>query len=101
MPTAFGLTLSTEEHDPGRLVEVARMAEEWGFDFVSISDHYHPWVGAQGHSPFVWTVLGALPPLHGADRGGRGGDLSDRPPPSGHSRPGQRRRGIRFGRRHG
>jgi G6PDH family F420-dependent oxidoreductase len=31
-----------------------------GFDFVSISDHYHPWVSAQGHSPFVWSVLGAI-----------------------------------------
>jgi len=30
------------------------------FDFVSISDDFHPWVDAQGHSPFVWSVLGAL-----------------------------------------
>ncbi len=37
-----------------------RRAEEAGFDFVSISDHYHPWVTAQGHSPFVWSVLGAI-----------------------------------------
>ena len=37
-----------------------RSAEEAGFDFVSVSDHYHPWVGAQGHSPFVWSVLGAI-----------------------------------------
>lgn len=36
------------------------MAEEHGFDFVSISDHFHPWITAQGHSPFVWTVLGAI-----------------------------------------
>ena len=35
-------------------------AERAGFDFVSISDHYHPWISAQGHSPFVWSVLGAL-----------------------------------------
>src|SRR5207248_4413350 len=25
-----------------------------------ISDHYHPWTSKQGHSPFVWTVLGAI-----------------------------------------
>ena len=31
-----------------------------GFEFVSISDHFHPWVSAQGHSPFVWSVLGAI-----------------------------------------
>jgi len=36
------------------------MAEEHGFDFVSISDHFHPWITNQGHSPFVWTVLGAI-----------------------------------------
>ncbi|UDY35179.1 TIGR03557 family F420-dependent LLM class oxidoreductase [Dermatobacter hominis] len=58
--TRFGFTLSSEEHDPATLVEQARMAEDHGFDFVSISDHYHPWVTEQGHSGFVWSVLGAL-----------------------------------------
>lgn len=57
---SFGFTLSSEEHDPPTLVEHARMAEDAGFDFVSISDHYHPWVSEQGHSPFVWSVLGAV-----------------------------------------
>lgn len=56
----FGLTLSCEEHPPARLVEQAVAAERAGFDFVSISDHYHPWICAQGHSPFVWSVLGAI-----------------------------------------
>ena len=27
---------------------------------MSISDHYHPWVSHQGHSPFVWSVLGGI-----------------------------------------
>jgi G6PDH family F420-dependent oxidoreductase len=58
--TSFGYTLSAEEHEPAALVEHARLAEEHGFDFCSISDHYHPWVSSQGHSPFVWTVLGAI-----------------------------------------
>ena len=57
---SYGLTLSSEEHPPRVLVDVAGRAEELGFDFVSISDHYHPWVSAQGHSPFVWSVLGAI-----------------------------------------
>jgi coenzyme F420-dependent glucose-6-phosphate dehydrogenase len=57
---SFGYTLSSEEHPPTDLVGNARRAEEVGFDFVSISDHFHPWVSAQGHSPFVWSVLGAL-----------------------------------------
>jgi len=54
------LTLSSEEHSPAKLVTLAKAAEEAGFDFVSISDHFHPWVSAQGHSPFVWSVLGAI-----------------------------------------
>ena len=58
--TKFGLTLSSEEHAPRRLVEIAALAEEYGFDFVSISDHYHPWIDEQGHAPFVWSVLGAI-----------------------------------------
>jgi len=57
---SFGYTLSSEEHPPGDLVRNAVRAEELGFDFVSISDHFHPWVTAQGHSPFVWSVLGAI-----------------------------------------
>lgn len=56
----YGLTLSSEEHPPEHLVETARAAENAGFDFVSISDHFHPWLGEQGHSPFVWSVLGAI-----------------------------------------
>ncbi|MET0144716.1 MAG: TIGR03557 family F420-dependent LLM class oxidoreductase [Ilumatobacteraceae bacterium] len=58
--TSFGFTLSSEEHPASRLVGLAALAEASGFDFVSISDHYHPWVDAQGHAPFVWAVLGAL-----------------------------------------
>jgi coenzyme F420-dependent glucose-6-phosphate dehydrogenase len=58
--TAYGYTLSSEEHPPTNLVTYARRAEELGFDFLSISDHFHPWVRAQGHSPFVWSVLGAV-----------------------------------------
>ncbi|HVV36214.1 MAG TPA: TIGR03557 family F420-dependent LLM class oxidoreductase [Acidimicrobiales bacterium] len=56
----FGYTLSSEEHGPRTLVENARHAEDAGFDFVSISDHIHPWIAAQGHSPFVWSVLGGI-----------------------------------------
>jgi G6PDH family F420-dependent oxidoreductase len=56
----FGLTLSSEEHGPARLVELSAEAEDAGFDFVSISDHFHPWLDEQGHSPFVWTVLGGI-----------------------------------------
>jgi alkanesulfonate monooxygenase SsuD/methylene tetrahydromethanopterin reductase-like flavin-dependent oxidoreductase (luciferase family) len=35
-------------------------AQEAGFDGLWISDHYHPWNDEQGHSPFVWSTIGAL-----------------------------------------
>jgi coenzyme F420-dependent glucose-6-phosphate dehydrogenase len=55
-----GYALSSEEHGPNDLVGLARRAEETGFDFLMISDHYHPWTDTQGHAPFVWSVLGAI-----------------------------------------
>ncbi|HVE62844.1 MAG TPA: TIGR03557 family F420-dependent LLM class oxidoreductase [Mycobacteriales bacterium] len=57
---SYGYALSSEEHPPTALVANARRAEELGFDFLSVSDHFHPWVDAQGHSPFVWAVLGGI-----------------------------------------
>ncbi|MGY3334899.1 G6PDH family F420-dependent oxidoreductase [Streptomyces filamentosus] len=58
--TEFGYFLSCEEFGPADLVEQARMAEDAGFGSLWISDHYHPWNGEQGQSPFVWSVIGAL-----------------------------------------
>ncbi|GHF07542.1 LLM class F420-dependent oxidoreductase [Streptomyces morookaense] len=58
--TAYGYFLSCEEHGPDALVEQARMAEQAGFTSLWISDHFHPWNSAQGNSPFVWSVIGAL-----------------------------------------
>jgi G6PDH family F420-dependent oxidoreductase len=58
--TTYGYKLSSEEHGPNELVRQAAQAEEAGFSFASISDHFHPWVHAQGHSPFVWGVLGGI-----------------------------------------
>ena len=56
----YGYALSAEEHTPQDLVRHARQAEEAGFGYALISDHFHPWVDAQGHSPFVWTVIGGI-----------------------------------------
>ena len=55
-----GYALSCEEHHPNDLVRHARLAEEAGFSFALISDHYHPWIDRQGHSPFVWGVIGGI-----------------------------------------
>ena len=57
---AIGYALSSEEHAPNDLVRYARRAEEVGFSFALISDHYHPWIDRQGHSPFVWSVIGGI-----------------------------------------
>jgi coenzyme F420-dependent glucose-6-phosphate dehydrogenase len=58
--TAIGYTLASEEHGARELVAQAARAEEVGFTFAVISDHFHPWVDRQGNSPFVWSVLGAI-----------------------------------------
>ena len=56
----LGYALSSEEHRPSDLVRFAREAEESGFSFALISDHFHPWTDNQGQSPFVWSVVGGI-----------------------------------------
>jgi len=68
--TDIGYTLMSEQYGPRELVEQAVAAEAAGFDYVTLSDHYHPWIEAQGDSPFAWGVLGAL--AEGTDRLGVG-----------------------------
>jgi G6PDH family F420-dependent oxidoreductase len=56
----IGYFLSCEEYGPHELLEQAAAAEQAGFTGLWVSDHYHPWNGEQGHSPFVWGMIGAL-----------------------------------------
>lgn len=56
----FGYKLSSEEFGPLDLVRNARMAEDAGFTFAMISDHYHPWIDKQGQSSFVWCSIGGI-----------------------------------------
>lgn len=56
----LGYKLSSEEFGPHELIRSARRAEEIGFTFAMISDHFHPWTDVQGQSPFVWSVIGGL-----------------------------------------
>ncbi len=56
----IGFFLSSEEYDPRDLIRQAKLAEAAGFDGLWISDHFHPWNDAQGHSGFVWSTIGAL-----------------------------------------
>ena len=55
-----GFTLSAEEHPPRELVRLARIAEDGGFGFAAVSDHFHPWTSRQGQSSFVWAVIGGI-----------------------------------------
>lgn len=57
---AFGYALSSEEHGPSDLIRHGRRAEEIGLSFALISDHFHPWIPRQPHSPFVWAVIGGI-----------------------------------------
>ncbi|WP_147261517.1 TIGR03557 family F420-dependent LLM class oxidoreductase [Pseudonocardia hierapolitana] len=56
---AFGYSLLCEQRGPRELVADAVGAEEAGFDFAVISDHFFPWLDSQGHAPNAWPVLGA------------------------------------------
>ena len=56
----IGYKLSSEDTHPINLVNYAKMAEDAGFSFAMISDHYHPWVNKQNESPFVWSTLGGI-----------------------------------------
>src|ERR1051325_8578293 len=56
----LGFAFSSEDHPPQELVRQAHAAEEAGFTFALASDHFHPWIDAQGNSPFVWSVLGGM-----------------------------------------
>ncbi|OMH28310.1 LLM class F420-dependent oxidoreductase [Tersicoccus phoenicis] len=56
----IGYKLALEGFGPQELVRQAVPAEQAGFDFVEISDHFHPWLDNQGHSAFVWSILGTI-----------------------------------------
>ena len=56
----IGYVLCSEEHGPKDLIRNAQLAEQAGFRFASIADHYLPWLEQQGNSPFAWSVLRAI-----------------------------------------
>ncbi len=58
--TRYGYTLMTEQSDPRDIVRYAAGGERAGFDFEVMSDHYSPWLDAQGHAAYAWSMLGAV-----------------------------------------
>ncbi|GAB7042816.1 MULTISPECIES: TIGR03557 family F420-dependent LLM class oxidoreductase [Catenuloplanes] len=57
---SIGYTLMSEQSGPRELVDYAIRAEAAGFGHLVMSDHYNPWLESQGHSPYAWSVLGAV-----------------------------------------
>lgn len=55
-----GYKLIAEGYGPSELVRQAVAAEGAGFDFVEISDHFHPWLPESEHSGFAFSILGAI-----------------------------------------
>src|ERR1700759_5832321 len=49
-----------EQYGPLGLVRDAARAEQAGFEFEVISDHFSPWLASQGHAPNAWATLGAV-----------------------------------------
>jgi G6PDH family F420-dependent oxidoreductase len=58
--TRYGYTLLSEQSGPKDLVDNAKRAEDVGLELAVISDHYFPWLDEMGHSPYAWSVLGAV-----------------------------------------
>ncbi|NAZ82243.1 TIGR03557 family F420-dependent LLM class oxidoreductase [Kineococcus sp. R8] len=56
----IGYKLATEAFGPKEIIRQALAAEEAGYDFVEMSDHFHPWLDVQGHSGFTWNLLSAI-----------------------------------------
>ncbi|HEY3994049.1 MAG TPA: TIGR03557 family F420-dependent LLM class oxidoreductase [Ktedonobacteraceae bacterium] len=55
----IGWKAGAEQFTPTDLLEAAEQAEQKGFDFLDISDHFHPW-SEEGQAVFCWTWLGAV-----------------------------------------
>ena len=56
----IGYALSSEAHAPNDVIRYMRLAEEAGFAFACLTDHYHPWVEQQGPNPFIWSIIGGI-----------------------------------------
>src|ERR1700712_1601908 len=56
----IGYKLSPGGYGPAEMVRQCVQAEQAGFDFVEISDHFHPWASEQQHSGFAWYVPAAM-----------------------------------------
>jgi coenzyme F420-dependent glucose-6-phosphate dehydrogenase len=56
----LGLKASAEQFAPRELVELGVMAEQHGFESVTVSDHFQPWRHKGGHAPFSLAWMAAV-----------------------------------------
>ena len=55
--TQFGYTAMCEQTPVRQLVSDLQAAEQAGFDFSAMSDHYLPWLEDQGHTSAAWASM--------------------------------------------
>ncbi len=58
--TRFAYFCGHEQWQPETLVEHAVLAERAGFDFVVVSEHFHPWVDDTSASGYAFSTIGAI-----------------------------------------
>ncbi len=58
--TEFAYFCGHEQWQPEELVRHAVLAEEVGFDYLVVSEHFHPWVDDVGASGFAFSTIGAI-----------------------------------------
>lgn len=58
--TQFAYFCGHEQWQPETLVEHAVLAEEAGFDFLVVSEHFHPWVDDNSASGYAFSTIGAM-----------------------------------------
>jgi len=59
LPIVFGYHAEAEGHPPSELLKLALQAHRAGFDFIPVSDHFHPWFHTRACSCFAWSWITA------------------------------------------
>ncbi|MDJ0923785.1 MAG: TIGR03557 family F420-dependent LLM class oxidoreductase [Acidimicrobiia bacterium] len=58
--TRFAYFCGHEQWQPEVLVQHAVLAERAGFDFIVVSEHFHPWVDDTSASGYAYSTIGAM-----------------------------------------
>ena len=58
--TEFAYFCGHEQFHPEELVEHARLAEQAGFDWLVVSEHFHPWVDDVSASGYAFATIASM-----------------------------------------